>query len=81
MTKPLNHININQTTKLQILFDMDSVLYSRPKLPKMASKALFNVSEDVSSSVEKAFGVADFARTLALQIQAKFGGGRVMRFA
>jgi hypothetical protein len=80
LTKPLNHININQTTKLQILFDMDSVLYSRQKMPKIASKALFNVSEDVSSSVEKAFGVAEFARTLALQIQAKFGGGRVMRF-
>jgi hypothetical protein len=46
-----------------------------------ASKALLNVSEGVSSSIEKALGVEDFARTLALEIQAKFEGGRVMRFA
>jgi hypothetical protein len=45
------------------------------------SRALKEVSQDVSAAVEKAFGVADFSRTLALQIHATWGGGRVMRFA
>ena len=63
----------------KVFFELKKILVSRT-LDKLASRSLAEREEEVAQALERAFGLAEFARTMALQIEARFPPARAVRF-
>jgi hypothetical protein len=63
----------------KVFFELKKILTART-LDKLASRALAEREEEVAQALEKGFGLAEFARTMALQIEARFPPTRAVRF-
>ncbi len=55
-------------------------MLSSRTLDKITSRALAEREEEVAAALERGVGLAEFARTMALQIEARFPPTRAVRF-
>ncbi len=62
-----------------VFFELKRILVSR-NLDKIASRALADSEEEVAQALERGRGLSEFARTMALQIEARFSPTRAIRF-